>query len=56
MPNIIFILTVLIKPAELQTQRYEDASYLSHMLKIIGIIGKATLKNRSPCDIMPNIG
>lgn len=37
------MLTVLlVKPAEMQPYSYEDVSYLSYVLKIIGIIGKAT--------------
>lgn len=41
--HIIFMLTVLlVKPAEMQPYSYEDVSYLSYVLKIIGIIGKAT--------------
>lgn len=39
---IIFMFTVLlVNPAEMQPHSYKDASYLSYVLKIIGIIGKA---------------
>lgn len=32
---------LLVNPAEMQPHSYKDASYLSYVLKIIGIIGKA---------------
>jgi len=51
---------LLVKPAEMQPHSYKYASYLSYMLKIIGIIGKVTwqkvtLKHRSLCDVMHNV-